>query len=397
MLENLLQSLPSNPLLAVGWLVLCFLGYLVLGALPAAAAVYLLYFLLTLPMRRNERARIFLDSLELGLRQGKTAEDSIIAVAASRDRSFGARFYLLAEYLRSGKRFSEALRQVPRLLPPQVSAMLHAGERIGDLTKVLPACRQVLKDGVSQVRGALNYVILVVFAASPVLVLIPLQFSVFVLPKYREIFLGMSGQQLPAFSRFVFDEQRGFLLFQAATVLLIWIALLAYLGGPRLSQWLGRIAPTAPDRIALLFPWRRKRMQRDFSSILALLLDTGMPEPEAVLLAGEATGHGAIIKKRAEAVAVALRQGIKLPDALKAFDDDGELRWRMANAAHHHNGFAQALAGWHETLDAKAFQLEQSAAQIATTFFVLINGFIVGCFVIGIFLGLTQLIGSALW
>jgi hypothetical protein len=120
MQENLLQSLSSNPLLAAGWMVLVFLGYTLLGVVPAAGAVYLLYFLLTLPMRRNERARIFLDSLELGLRQGKTAEDSIIAGSASRDRSFGARFYLLAEYLREGKRLSVAVRLVPRLLPPQV-------------------------------------------------------------------------------------------------------------------------------------------------------------------------------------------------------------------------------------------------------------------------------------
>jgi type II secretory pathway component PulF len=397
MQETLLQSLPSNPLLAAGWLVLVFLGYLAIGVLPAAAAVYLVYFLLTLPMRRNERARIFIDALELGLRQGKTAEDSIIAVSASRDRSFGARFYLLAEYLRAGTRLSEALGQVPRLLQPQVAAMLHAGERIGDITKVLPACRQVLKDGVSQVRGALNYLILVVFVASPVLVLIPVMTSIKVLPRYRQIFSEMSGQQLPALSRFIFDEQSGFMVVQIATILFLWISLLAYLGGPRLSRWLGRIAPTAPDRIALLFPWRRKRMQRDFSSILALLLDTGMPEPEAVLLAGEATGHGAIIKKRAVAVAEALRQGVKLPDALKAFDAEGELKWRISNAAHNHTGFAKALAGWHETLDAKAFQLEQSAAQIATTIFVLINGFIVGCFVIGIFMALIQLTGSALW
>jgi type II secretory pathway component PulF len=397
MQESLIQSLPSNPLLAAGWMVLVFLGYVVVGVVPAVGAIYLLYFLLTLPMRRNERARIFLDSLELGLRQGKTAEDSIIAVSASRDRSFGARFYLLAENLRAGKRFSEALRQVPRLLPPQVAAMLHAGERIGDITKVLPACRQVLKDGVSQVRGALNYVILIVFVASPALVLIPLMFSVYVLPKYREIFVEMSGQQIPALSRFIFDGQRGFLVVQIATVLFIWIALLAYLGGPRLSHWLSRIAPSAPDRIALLLPWRRKRMQRDFSSMLGLLLDTGVPEPEAVLLAGEATGHGAIIKKRAAAVADALRQGIKLPEALKAFDDDGELKWRIANAAHTHTGFAKALVGWHETLDAKAFQLEQSAAQIATTVFVLINGVIVGCFAIGVFMALMQLTGSASW
>jgi len=58
----------------------------------------------------------------------------------------------------------------------------------------------------------------------------------------------------------------------------------------------------------------------------------------------------------------------------------------------------RALAGWHEALEAKAFQLEQSAAQIATTLLVLLNGLIVGSIVIGMFLALIQLINRAtLW
>ena len=37
-------------------------------------------------------------------------------------------------------------------------------------------------------------------------------------------------------------------------------------------------------------PWRRKRFQRDFSAMLAVLLDAEVPETEAVGLAAEATG-----------------------------------------------------------------------------------------------------------
>jgi hypothetical protein len=58
----------------------------------------------------------------------------------------------------------------------------------------------------------------------------------------------------------------------------------------------------------------------------------------------------------------------------------------------------KALSGWHEALDAKAFQQEQTAAQVATTLLVLLNGAIVACFVIGMFVALIQLINNAiLW
>src|SRR5512142_1169837 len=64
----------------------------------AACVLYVLFFLLTLPMRRRERARIFLDLLELGLREGRTPEKAIVEASASRDPAAGARFHLLAAH-----------------------------------------------------------------------------------------------------------------------------------------------------------------------------------------------------------------------------------------------------------------------------------------------------------
>ena len=58
-------------------------------------------------------------------------------------------------------------------------------------------------------------------------------------------------------------------------------------------------------------------------------------------------------------------------------------------------GFVRALTGWHEALDAKAFQLEQAAAQVITTVLVLINGLIVASIMIAVFLVLIQLINGA--
>src|SRR5437762_331000 len=107
-MDNLQQLFGSDPVQAIGVLAL-FVFIYVLCLLAACGLIYLIYFLLTLPMRRNERARFFLDLLELGLKQGRTPEAAVADAAASRDRSLGARFHLLAAHLETGMRLSQAL------------------------------------------------------------------------------------------------------------------------------------------------------------------------------------------------------------------------------------------------------------------------------------------------
>ncbi|MGA2557430.1 MAG: type II secretion system F family protein, partial [Verrucomicrobiota bacterium] len=144
-------------------------------------------------------------------------------------------------------------------------------------------------------------------------------------------------------------------------------------------------------------PWRRKRLQRDFSTLLALLLDSGVPEPEAVALAAEGTAN-TIFRQRADRVVEKLRQGVKLTQAVQSLDDSGEFAWRLANAVHGHAGFLQALAGWHESLDAKAFQQEQAAAHGITSGLVLWSGLIVGAIAISAFMCLVSITDTVvLW
>ena len=382
-------------------LLLAFAVYLVLGLLPVLGALYVIYFLLTLPMRRNERARMFLDLLELGLQSGRTVERAIVDAAASRDESLGARFHLLAAYLEGGMRLDQALRRVPRLLPPQLRAMLNVGERCGDLRKVLPACRLSVQGGVSQVRGALNYLLVLSFLATPFTLIVPLVLKIKVLPSFRAVFEGtFEGAQLPAFARFVFDSSTTFIAIQTCVLGLIWLLTLAYLGGPRLQAWMARVVPGGErfgDWLLWALPWRRRRLERDFSAMLATLLEAAVPEAEAVRSAGDSTAN-AIFRARSQHAAALLTEGVKLTDALRTLDNSGELQWRLANALRGAGGFVRALTGWHEALDAKAFQLEQTAAQITTSFLVLLNGLIVACILIGMFLPLIQLLNRAvLW
>src|SRR5512133_2650288 len=160
------EFLQNSPVQGVAAIVLSFVLFVLLGLLPGIALLYLVYYLVTLPLRRNERVRLLLDLVESGMKEGRSAETAIARLGVTGDPALGKRFALLAALLQSGMRLSQALDQVPRLVPPQVRAMLATGERIGDVRKVLPACRLLLRDGVSPVRGALTDLMLMSVVSS---------------------------------------------------------------------------------------------------------------------------------------------------------------------------------------------------------------------------------------
>jgi type II secretory pathway component PulF len=177
----------------------------------------------------------------------------------------------------------------------------------------------------------------------------------------------------------------------------IGVAIIAFLGGPRLQRWIEAGVPPLSNWIVYGLPWRRKRLRRDFIAMLALLLDAGVPEETSIRLAAASTANRVFVK-RADAAAEDLRNGKKLPTALHRFDGEEELSWRLANAAHAQGGFFPALSGWMESLDAKAFQQEQTVSQIITTCLVLANGVWVGLMAGGLFYVLMSITNQvALW
>lgn len=347
------------------------------------------HFLLTLPMRRAERTRLFLDLIEASIKQGRPIEESLISVSQTRDMSMGVRFHLLAAWIEQNLTLGDALAKVPKFLPPQITTMLIAGQRVGDLSKVLPACRQLLKDAVSQTRAAISYLVIITLVLTPMGIWILGIMRLIVLPKFIEIFQGSLGDGAPLPARLIYlsDHYGAFCAVQIAAIVFVWFAAILYMAGPRIA-----------DRIPFLsrLPWRQKRLQRDFSTMLAILLDSGVPEPAAVAMAADCTSNRAF-RRRAARVVERLQQGKKLPQAIEALDGSGELGWRLTNAFHG-GGFLRALTGWHESLDAKAFQEEQAAAHSVTSAFVLWSGLFVGAIVLSVFGMLISLINAAvLW
>lgn len=338
-------------------------------------SIYLVHFFFTLPMRRAERARLFLDLLEGALNSGQPVEEMILSIAHSRDRTVGVHFHLLAAHIEGGLRFGDALKRVPRLLPPQITAMLNTGEKLGDLKKVLPACREILSDRPAGVRSAMHYMILVVLFFSPVFIFVVMMTMVFVVPRFEEVAAGMDVRLWPE-TTFVFAIKNWLIAFEIIISLLMFGIVLLYIAGPQFARWFQFHGLPFVDWIAWRVPWKQKRLQRTFSAMLAVLLDGGVPESEAVRLAGDCTANE-FCRRRSLRVITALEKGVRLDDAVRAFDGSGEFHWRLTNATHAHGGFLNALHGWHEELDAKAFQQEEATAHVATSGLVILNGVLV--------------------
>lgn len=380
-----------------GELLLSLLVHGLLFFLPVIAFSFLAYYLLSLPAKRHEHARFFLHLLEICQRTGKPIEHALVAVSESRDRSPGMRFHLTSAYVEEGDRLAAALEK-SRLCPRSVIAMLAAGEYIGDVAKVLPACRMQLQDARSGIRNAMNHFLVLVVGLAPLFLAILWMLSVMVMPKFREIFGSVYGT----------DEMSGGLAFLSVSlrvaswvetlfVAFLAIAALLYLCGPGTPPWIRKFAVPFVDSMALLVPWKRRRMQRNFAAILAVLLDVDVPEPMALKLAAASSGND-VFRRRAGRATQRLADGETLTQAVTALDSAGEFRWRLTNAAHGRGGFAVALRGWFEGLDARAFQQEQATSHVLTTGLVIVNGVMVGCICIGVFGLLTQLVEiGVLW
>jgi len=363
---------------------------IVIGLAIGGGLICLVYAGLSQPLRRAERTRRFLDLLESALKNGRPLEETLVVISHLGDPSLGVRFHLFAAWLERGLSFDEALAKVPRFLGPQIAAMLNAGHKIGDIRKVVPACRQLLQDAASRTRSAVNYFFLLAFIITPFGLLLLVAMNVMVAPKFKEVANGM-GVDIAGID-FLTRHGSQLMGIQICLLFLVWLYAIIYGSDGRFSFLFPFL-----DRVNMLLPWRRKRLQRDFSTMLALLLDSGVPEPEAVTLAADSAAND-VFRRRAVRVVEKLRQGVTLPQAVLSMDDSGEFAWRLANAYHGRVGFLQALAGWHEALDAKAFQLEQAASQGITTALVLWSGLYVGAIAISVFSFLVSIINSsALW
>lgn len=224
----------------------------------------------------------------------------------------------LVHDIEQGRSLSEAMERQPRVFRPMVAATVRAGEQGGDpvsALRALAAQQHDLESLVSKVALPLAYPLTVLTWFSVIVLFL----VTFITPKFLQLYrdIGMKQEQFPT-----------------TTLLLI--------GFSRLAPWIFCLVVVPLAALLLVYCARRSALRGNFdvqlfrmrlpvfgdldiltgiarlSSSLALLLKQGVPTPQALLLAAEATDNDVMtlaVKQAAHRVA----QGAPLGEALRGW------------------------------------------------------------------------------
>ena len=295
---------------------------------------------------------------------------------------------LLADGLGAGKSFSQAVAEYRRRFPPYVVPALEAGERSGRLLDVLESLRENATLGESlrhRLAVAMGYPIVIGLVG----VAIHLFLLVWLMPQFAMLFEELEiwewhGRQRWELCLLGVQVGLALLLFLPIAALLI----LYVLPSRCRPRW------TALDRVRIRLPMvgRAARLicEWRWHDMMSLLLAAGVPEPDVVRMAGEATGNAhfdAQSRKLAERVSGGERLGEALDD-VSLFEPI--LAWgvRMAEARGGHDHMWKPIA---EDARTDAYAAVRLAADLLATVFFAIAAFLAAVLIMLIFSPLVAL------
>jgi len=196
--------------------------------------------------------------------------------------------------LRAGTSFGDAISLHPKVFPGYYIAVCRAAELTGQLDDALDELSEYLERDAEtrrEVKSALTYPTIVFFLAIAAMIVM----AVYVLPKFRDLYSSLDAK-LPLPTRMLL----GFTNFMAnwwwLVALLAIVAVLvafAVLGGDRGKDRRDRVVlrlPAVGDLMHLVCVER-------FCSVLATLVHTGVPLPDAVQVSADSTNNRVFQKK----------------------------------------------------------------------------------------------------
>ncbi len=190
--------------------------------------------------------------------------------------------------LRSGSRFGDALAQHPKVFPGYFVAVVRASELTGRLDIALDRLSEYLEREVEarkKVKSALTYPIIVFCLAIVAMIVL----AVYVLPKFSNLYDELHAH-LPLPTRMLL----GFVNFMSSWWWLV-VAVIAALIGIGVAVYGGKRGKDRRDRTTLRLPvfgklFRLIAIER-FCRVLATLVQSGVPLPDAVQVAADSTNN----------------------------------------------------------------------------------------------------------
>jgi len=206
------------------------------------------------------------------------------------------------------------------------------------------------------------------FVVTPVLLNLFAVISIKVLPAFQQISASMPCRNRAVW--FFLPPTACFGAMLAAPVLFLWFAAFLYVTGPRAETWFPVL-----QRVRFRLPWQLKRMQRDFSVMLAILLDAGMPEPGSRQPRGRLHANNIFRMRATQAVDGLEARNEVERKPYKPWTTPGNFAGGSPTC--HAMAVSESVGRLHEAADQRRFSRNSRATRV-TTALVLLNGSVLG-------------------
>lgn len=296
----------------------------------------------------------------------------------------------LCTSIESGSSFTEAVAARPKVFNALYVNMIKAGEVGGALDETLNRLAEFMEKA-RRIKGKIKAAMFYPCAVLCVAVAIMIVLMVFVVPKFRLVFVGLgNGRPLPAFSVFIFsisetvkDHAHGCIIGAGVVGLWFWLGL---------KTKFGRLIF---DKFKLVMPvlgpvFQKAAISR-FARTLGTLVGSGVPILQALTIVRETAGNqivGRVISKVHEHV----KEGDAIAPTLKASGVFPVIVAGMVDVGEQTGALPEMLMKIADNYDEEVDNAASAMTSLLEPIMIVFLAVVVGCIVIAMFLPIKDLI-----
>jgi len=296
----------------------------------------------------------------------------------------------LAETVRGGGTFSDALTRHPKIFDRLYINMLKAGEAGGVLATVLERLATFQEKSLQlrgKVRAAMFYPIVVMTVAVGVLA----GLLVFVVPRFQQLFADLlKGAPLPPLTQFVLGVSKvvqSNALLVAAGATALWVAFRLFKATPAGS----RLVDGLLLRLPIFGDLVSKTVIARFSRTFGTLLSSGVPILPALLITRDTCGNARV----ADAIDEAhdhVKQGATVARPLEATHVFPPMVTSMIEVGEHTGQLPQMLDQIADIYDAEVDNSVAGLSSLIEPVLIVFLAIVVGTIVIALFLPIVRIV-----
>ncbi|MBU1106415.1 MAG: type II secretion system inner membrane protein GspF [Candidatus Riflebacteria bacterium] len=290
-----------------------------------------------------------------------------------------------------GATFSKSLEKHPRVFSDLFCSLVKAGEVGGILDQILERLADYLESSEnlkSKVKGALTYPV-VVFAIAGLVVL---ALVLFVLPQFKEIFMGMNVE-LPLATQILlgtsdFMINWWFIVIPAivAVPILTWNFFQTKTGS--------RIYDTNILRMPALGLMMRKVAVAKFTRTLGTLIASGVPILQALEVTSQTAGN-VIIAEAVDKTRVSIREGESIADPLKQSGVFPPMVVQMIAVGEETGELDKMLSKIADFYDTEVDNAVKGLTSIIEPIVIVFMGIVIGGIVLAVFMPMLKLVNAS--